>query len=404
MYDIYYRFTAEPFRLSPDQKFCYSHTSYRKAKAYMAYAFMKAEGFVVVTGHPGTGKTTIIRDLLSTFERMKVELATLESTQLQADDLLRMVAYGFGVDANEPHKSRVLQSLHQRLISLHAQKRRALLVVDEAQNLSLGALEELRLLTNLQQDDKPLLQIFLLGQEELHELLQDARMVQVQQRIVAACRLQPLDAVETAAYIRHRLWQVGWDGDPHISEAVFAHIHRVSGGIPRRINLICSRLFLHASIEEAHHITLAELRGALEELRDEMLVSPGDLPHPRDDPEFGTAPVLSPPPQADELIAPEPEPEPEPEPAQPLPARPRRRRSRPRVVEAQPNERPPEEAVPASAARAAEPDVEPIPVFRDALVAAAIAVGGTLVLGALVLMVLRPGSLSAMLSALGGMI
>lgn len=271
MYEHFFNLKAEPFRLSPDHRFCYNHARYAKAKAYMAYAFMRAEGFVMVTGNPGTGKTTLIGDLVESLADENVQVANLVSTQLAADDLLRMVAFAFGVDAQQMEKSTILQQLTNRFLTLHRECGRALLIVDEAQDLTPKAMEELRLLTNLQQDGKPLLQIFLLGQPELRDLVHSQGLDQVHQRIIAASHLEALQEDQTRAYVEHRLRVVGWQNDPAISAAVFPIIHLFSEGVPRRINLICSRLFLHCCVEQRHRITVADARTVVEELQEEQL-------------------------------------------------------------------------------------------------------------------------------------
>ncbi|MCB1679193.1 MAG: AAA family ATPase [Halioglobus sp.] len=271
MYEHFFNLSAEPFRLSPDHRFCYSHRHYAKAKAYMAYAFMRAEGFVMVTGRPGTGKTTLIGDLVESLADSNVAVANLVSTQLAADDLLRMVAFAFHLNGDAAEKSLVLQRLTTYFLQLNQEGGRALLIVDEAQDLTHKALEELRLLTNLQQDGKPLVQIFLLGQPELRDLVHSQGLEQVHQRIVAASHLETLREDETRAYVEHRLRAVHWRNDPEISAGVFPIIHLFSEGVPRRINLICSRLFLHCCVEQRHRITVADARSVVSELQEEQL-------------------------------------------------------------------------------------------------------------------------------------
>lgn len=271
MYEAFYNLSAEPFRLSPDHRFCYEHKAYTKARAYMAYAFMRAEGFVMITGRPGTGKTTLVGDLVETLAKENVRTANLVCTQLQADDLLKVVAYSFGVDAAVVEKGELLQRLDALLHQWERAGERALLIVDEAQDLSVSAMEELRLLTNIQVGGKPLLQIFLLGQPELRDLLLKPEMEQVHQRIVAASHLSALEAEEAEAYVKHRLEQVGWSGDPAISKAVYPLIHKFSEGVPRRINLICSRLFLHCGVEQRHQVGVSDLREVIGELQFENL-------------------------------------------------------------------------------------------------------------------------------------
>lgn len=277
MEDVFYNLTAEPFRLSPDHRFCYEHKCYAKARAYMAYAFMRAEGFVMITGRPGTGKTTLIGELIESLSNENVQTANLVCTQLHADDLLKVTAYEFGVSHSIVEKGELLQHLGILLRRWNRENRRALLIVDEAQDLSESAMEELRLLTNIQENGQPLLQIFLLGQPELRELVLSPALEQVHQRIVAASHLEALQEDETEAYIIHRLKKVGWQGDPNLSKNLFPLIHKYSEGVPRRINLICSRLFLHGCVEQRHKIGLADLKEVIKELQGENLAAGSQL-------------------------------------------------------------------------------------------------------------------------------
>lgn len=276
MYEAYYQLSEEPFRLSSDHRFCYGHKSFARARAYMQYAFERAEGFVMITGQPGTGKTTLVNDLVHTLETTSsVKVAMLVTTQMEADDLLRMVSFSFGLKEDAPNKATLLQRLSDMLISNHKNGGRALLIIDEAQGLSLNALEELRLLTNLQLNSVPLMQIFLLGQEGLQALIHRPEMEQVQQRLVATCFLKPLQEDETRAYVKHRLDVAGWQGRPLLSEAVFPIIYKYSQGIPRRINLICSRLFLYGSLDELDRIGVKQAEVVIAELRGEQLLPVG---------------------------------------------------------------------------------------------------------------------------------
>ena len=273
MYEVFYNLKAEPFRLSPDHHFCYEHKCYAKARAYMAYAFMRAEGFVMITGRPGTGKTTLIGELVENLADENVKTANLVCTQLKADDLLKVTAYSFGIDHSIVEKGELLQQLGMLLRRWHRDGHRALLIVDEAQDLSESAMEELRLLTNIQEGGKPLLQIFLLGQPELRDLILSPSMEQVHQRVVAASHLEALKSEETEAYILHRLEKVGWQADPALSKSLFPLIHKFSEGVPRRINLICSRLFLHGCVEQRHRIGVADLQEVIDELQRENLAA-----------------------------------------------------------------------------------------------------------------------------------
>ncbi|RNE90191.1 AAA family ATPase [Marichromatium sp. AB31] len=271
MYEHFYALGADPFRLSPDHRFCFTHRNYARARSYIDYALHRGEGFVMITGRPGTGKTTLINDLLDRLPTQEVSVSMLVSTQLAAEDLLRMTAHGFGLSAGAPRKADVLQGLMAFLERQHQAGRRALLIIDEAQDLAASALEELRLLTNLQRQGRPLLQIVLVGQERLRELVQGPDMEQVHQRLVAAWHLEPLGPVETLAYVRHRLEKGGWHGDPEFAPGVLRTVFEFSGGVPRRINLICSRLLLHGFIEERRLISAEDAEGVLDELQQESL-------------------------------------------------------------------------------------------------------------------------------------
>ena len=272
MYETFYQLSAEPFRLSPDPGFCFQHRTYRKAMTYMLHALHRAEGFIMITGRPGTGKTTLINDLIQTLKPDQAVVAKIVSTQLTADDLLELVAYSFNLNPKGCGKAEVLVQVERFLKQQYQRGRHPLLIVDEAQDMNERALEELRLLTNLQVGCHQLLQIFLVGQEELRELVVAPSLEQLHQRLIAATLLEPLDTDDTKAYIKHRLRRVNWKGDPLISTEAYAIINQYSRGIPRQINQICSRLFLHGSIEEKHRLGIADIKIIIEELQQELLL------------------------------------------------------------------------------------------------------------------------------------
>jgi len=298
VYRTYYKMTGEPFRLSPDHRFSLAHNSYANAKAYLQYAIFQGEGFIAVTGGPGTGKTTLISDLVEGLDKEHIEVATLTSTQLESRDLLQMVVNLFDLHPEDKTKAGLLQELERFLNQQSYKGRRVILIVDEAQGLSASALEELRLLANLQRNHQLLLQIFLVGQEQLLEMLRSPGMEHLHQRLIAASHLQPLGLDEVIDYIEHRLSRVGWKGDPTIDEGALRLIHKYSGGIPRRINLICNRLFLSGGLEQKHELVTEDARSVVEELRKEFLLS-ADAAYENDDeevaePDSGTkAPVRS---------------------------------------------------------------------------------------------------------------
>jgi type II secretory pathway predicted ATPase ExeA len=288
MYEDFYGLKTDPFRLTSDHRFSFSHASYSRARASVQYALLRAEGFVMITGGPGTGKTTLIHDLMADLPRNEFIVGYLASSQLGADDLLRMTAHAFGMESAAPKKAQILMRLMEFLAQQYRLGLHALLIIDDAQDLAPAAMEELRLLNNLQQGGQQLLQIVLLGQEELRLLLRRPEMEQVHQRLVAAWHLEPLSPEETVGYVRHRLETAGWTGDPVIEPGVLPIVHAFSKGIPRRINLICSRLLLHGFMEQSHSITQADAETVAHNLGDEELTHREDeRDEPSSSPEEG---------------------------------------------------------------------------------------------------------------------
>lgn len=244
MYEAFFGLASKPFQLNPDPVFYFASKQHRRAKAYLEYGVQRGEGFIVITGEVGAGKTMIVRGLLASLDPDKVIAANLVTTQLDAEDTLRLVGAAFGVRVKEGSKSDVLMALEAFLVRQTCQGRRCLLIVDEAQNLSARAVEELRMLSNFQFGQQALLQTFLVGQPEFRAILQSPTMQQLRQRVTATCHIGPMDRDETSGYITHRLKCAGAAGRPTIDGAAFDLIHSASGGIPRRINLICDRLLL----------------------------------------------------------------------------------------------------------------------------------------------------------------
>jgi len=269
MYEAFYQFKAKPFQLSPDPAFLFASHGHRRAMAYLVYGVHQGEGFIVITGEIGAGKTMLASTLARKVTTRTLVLAPIVSTSLEADDLVRTVASAFGL-AQDNNKAVLLNRIEQFLISCYKQGKRVLLVVDEAQNLPAKSLEELRMLSNFVRDGKPLLQTFLLGQPEFRRTLQGPDMEQLRQRVIASCHLGPLDGAETEAYILHRLRTVGWHDDPSFSSDVFAAIYQYTGGIPRRINLLCDRLLLMGRLDEKHAFTATDVAQVIEELNQEM--------------------------------------------------------------------------------------------------------------------------------------
>ena len=271
MFETFYKLSTNPFRLTPDPKFCFRHPSYNQANAYLEYALRLGEGFIMVTGRPGIGKTTLVEVFLTEIEQSEVIAARIASANVEAADLLRVVAYSYGIDVAGLDKATVLLHLEQFFVRQTRAGKRILLIIDEAQGLPHVALEELRLLADLQKDSRPLLQLFLVGQEKLRSLMREPDMEQFQQRVIGVCHLEPLGLEETRSYMEHRLRTAGWKGDPELTGAAVLSLYKYSKGVPRHVNKICTRLLLHGMLEEKHDLDKEDVLTVAEELRAEQL-------------------------------------------------------------------------------------------------------------------------------------
>lgn len=278
MYETYYGLSAKPFQLNPDPSFYFGSRGHKSAYAYLQYGVYQGEGFIVITGEIGAGKTTLVRTLLEQLDPDKVVAVQLVSTLIDGDQLLKAVATSFGVPIRGTEKAELLATLEAFLTSLVTQSKRALLVVDEAQNLSPRAMEELRMLSNFQYGDRALLQSFLVGQPELRRLLRAPDMEQLRQRVIASYHLGPMDRDETAQYVMHRLQRAGWKDDPTFAPDALAAVHDATGGVPRRINTLANRLLLSLYLAEKHSIERADVESVASEISQEL----GAARQPRD--------------------------------------------------------------------------------------------------------------------------
>ncbi|MFC5460218.1 XrtA/PEP-CTERM system-associated ATPase [Massilia niabensis] len=270
MYESYYGFTAKPFQLRPDPHFFFGSKGHKRAMAYLEYGLSQGEGFIVVTGEVGAGKTTLVRNLFNKLTHEQIVAAHIVNTHLDPDDTLRMVASSFGLPHEGATKTDLLTRLEQFLHNVDRQGKRALLVIDEAQNLNPKTVEELRMLSNFQTDEKSLLQTFLLGQPEFRGTLHSPGMQQLRQRVIASYHLGPMDAQETRAYIEHRLHTVGWNGDPSFDDDAHAAIFGYTGGIPRKTNTLLDRVLLMGYLEELHHFTGEHIQTVIGDISEEF--------------------------------------------------------------------------------------------------------------------------------------
>ena len=254
MYEAFYGLSSKPFQLNPDPSFYFGSKQHRRAKAYLDYGVSRNEGFIVITGEIGAGKTTLLRALIDDLHGSNVVVGHLVTTQLGAEDTLRMVGASFGFKVKDVPKSELLITLEAFLISQTTKGKRCLLIVDEAQNLTPRAVEEL------------------VGQPEFREILQRPEMEQFRQRVAATCHIGPLDLDETQHYIEHRLKCAGSTGKPSFAPEAFEAIFKASGGIPRRINSVCDRVLLAGFLAGKTHLELSDVDEVVKEFAQEAAV------------------------------------------------------------------------------------------------------------------------------------
>jgi putative secretion ATPase (PEP-CTERM system associated) len=270
VYEKFYRLSGIPFQLTPDSRFFFGSAGHNRAISHLVYGLAQEEGFIVITGEVGAGKTTLVEQLWSQLDRRTYILGRVVTTQVSGDDLLRLIVTSYGIDDRGADKATLLRRFEKMVREQRGIGRRCLLVVDEVQNLSLAALEELRMLSNITVDSHASVQTILLGQPQFRLMLAGSELEQLRQRVLASYHLGPLSETETKGYVEHRLRTVGWVDDPHWDETAFSLVHRFTGGIPRRINTLCTRILLYGALEEAHEVGGEMVRTIAGELEQDL--------------------------------------------------------------------------------------------------------------------------------------
>ena len=265
MYLELFKLRELPFRLSPDPQFLYMSKQHSRAKAFMESTIWLTDGFVIITGEIGAGKTTLIESFLKEVSR-DVVLAQINQTQVTVIDFLQSVLSQFGFSPFKMKKAELIATLNNFLVEQYAAGRKVLLIVDEAQNLSMKVLEEIRMLSGVETTKDKVLRIILAGQPELNEKLDAPELVQLAQRVRLRFHLGTLPPAEARAYIQHRLDVAGADGRPIFAEDTFPEIFRYSGGVPRLINTLCDTSMLAAFGAERDHVVLQDIQTSIDEL------------------------------------------------------------------------------------------------------------------------------------------
>ena len=309
MYTDHYGLSGPPFQLTPDARFWFESRTHRKAMAYLGYGLAQGEGFIAITGEIGAGKSTLVAHLMARIDRARLNAVQIVSTQVEGDDMLRLIAQGLGLAAEGASKAGLIERVEQRLEEEYRAGKRTLIVVDEAQNLPISSLEELRMLSNFQLGGRALVQTVLLAQPEFRERLAAPGLEQLRQRVIASHHLDPMGPDEIEAYVRHRMTVAGWNGRPEFAADLFGALYQASGGIPRRLNQLLGRLLLFGAVERLERIDSTALEAVMSELEgDSPPVEPKAqvLPlrtHREPEPQLDAAQVPTPPAQRSSAAA-----------------------------------------------------------------------------------------------------
>jgi general secretion pathway protein A len=277
MYESFFGLSGKPFTLNPDPRFFFRSSGHKRALAYMRYGLQQEQGFIVVTGDVGTGKTMLVNNLFREIEDQALVAAKIVSSNVKDVDLLRLIAAEFDMPFAGSSKASLLHDLENFFKQCRDEGKRVLLVIDEAQNLPRSALEELRMLSNFDYQGVPLVQSFLLGQREFRGIMRAPGLEQLRQRVIAAYHLKPLSHEEVKSYIEHRMRKVGWTDDPVIEEGAFERVYEATGGVPRRINTLFDRVLLNCYLDEAHAVTRGLVDVVCQEIENEQCEEGADF-------------------------------------------------------------------------------------------------------------------------------
>ena len=298
MYTEFFKLSAKPFELLPNPKFLYLSKGHRKALSYLQYGIQERAGFTLLTGEVGSGKTTLVRDIINKISA-DVTLSMIFNTRVDGYQLIAMINDDFGLKTEGKDKVQLITELNDFLLEECSSNRQPIIIIDEAQNLSTEALEEIRLLSNLENDNFKMMQIILVGQPELKQIIAQPSLRQLRQRISISCHLNPLNREESEEYVYHRLGTVGSRDCVKFHDGIFDAIFKFSGGIPRLINLICDFLLLSAFVEETHEIDTQLMNDTLKELSFEE----PDLPSPAFEHEETVSPIVQGAPPLDDRLS-----------------------------------------------------------------------------------------------------
>lgn len=274
MYEAFYNLTAKPFQLSPDPRLFFSSMGHELALEYLRYGILQGEGFIIITGDLGTGKSTLVSTFSQSLDNESVVAAQIVTTQMEPGGLLCMVADAFGLDYQHESKEALVQNLEAFFQSCMQEGKQVLIVVDEAQGLPHESIVELGMLSNLRANGRPLVQGILLGQREFQTTIRHEGFEELRKRVIGSYHLPPFGEHETQAYIEHRLKLCGWQDDPHFPAEVFLGIHEFTHGVPRRINTLCDRLLLLGCRRELHEFN----REAFTCVAQEIIKEKGGIP------------------------------------------------------------------------------------------------------------------------------